>query len=259
MPYLYLILSIVALILLFIIFKTVLKAFFKIFLYAFLILFVATGVFGYLIYRDAMDFKEKFTVSDNLFLLVDNGRIISGFVMHKAGEPGALTTEQLDVIRSEYNGGKFTGNLAQYYKTVVIKTEVFNASGSVDYSGQKIEKRLMLEVLRSDNPVDTYLDARQRELGLIQIDREATKSAIGISDEELKLSFFVLLYADDLGVNPLKIILQYKKGNIAIYPETVMFKTIRYLPLNLVETAGLLNNKIYKQNITGMMAWLGRL
>ncbi len=248
MAYLSLILIFIILIILFIIFKTILKAFFKLFFYTFLILFLASGVFGYLVYRDATDFKDNFTISDNLLLLEDNGKILTGFVLHPGGEPSILTDQQLKDFTTYYNNNQYGNMIGSNYKMFIIKMSAFKNEGTVNYNGQQLDRKRLIDSLRSDNPADTFLqgvpNAAQNDVA---------------DDATLKASFFVILYTNDLGTDPLNIIFRYKEGNIIVYPETMMFKIIKYLPLDMVSSAGLLSDKLYKQNITGMLAWLGRL
>lgn len=248
MAYLSLILILIVVIILFIIFKTVLKAFFKLFFYTFLILFLASGVLGYLIYKDAMDFKDNFTISDNLLLLEDNGKILTGFVLHPGGEPSILTSQQLNDFTNYYNSKQYGNMIGSNYKMFIIKMSAFKPEGTVDYDGQQLDRKRLIDSLRSDNPANTYLQGVSG----------AAQNNIA-DDATLKASFFVILYTDDLGTDPLNIIFKYKEGNIVIYPETIMFKIIKYMPLDIISSAGLLSDKLYKQNITGMIAWLGRL
>ncbi len=248
MAYLSLILIFIVIAILFIVFKTVLKAFFKLFFYTFLILFLVFGVFGFLVYRDATDFKNKFTVSDNLLLLEDNGKILTGFVLHPGGEPSILTDQQLRDFTGYYNNNQYQNMIGSNYKMFIIKMSAFKTEGTVEYDGQQLERKRLIDSLRSDDPVGTFLQ---------DVPGPARNNLA--DSATLKVSFFVILYTNDFGTDPLKIVFSYKEGNIIIYPETMMFKIIKYIPLDMVRSAGLLSDNIYKQNITGMLAWLGKL
>lgn len=248
MAYLTWIFIFIVLIILFIIFKTVLKAFFKLFFFTFLILFLVTAVLGFLVYRDAMSFKDNFTVSDNLLLLEDNGKILTGFVLHPGGEPSILTDQQLRDFTTNYGNGQYQNMLGSNYKMFIIKLSAFKTEGAVEYDGQQLERKRLIDSLRSDNPAATFLQGMP-----------GAPQANAADSATLKVSFFVILYTNDLGTDPLNIIFAYKAGNIIVYPETIMFKIIKYLPLDMISSAGLLSEKLYKQNITGMLAWLGKL
>ncbi len=248
MAYLSLILIFIVIAILFIIFKTVLKAFFKLFFYTFLILFLVSGVFVYLVYRDATDFKDKFTISDNLLLLEDKGKILTGFVLHPGGEPSILTDQQLRDFTTYYNNNQYQNMIESNYKMFIIKMSAFNSEGTLEYDGQQLERKKLIDSLRSDDPAGTFLQ------GVPGPARNNMADAA-----TLKASFFVILYTNDLGTDPLNIIFRYKEGNIIVYPETIIFKIIKYMPLDIISSAGLLSDKLYKQNITGMLAWLGKL
>lgn len=258
MNYLWIILGIIGFIIIFILFKTVLKAFFKLFFFVSLTLLIVGGVFGYLVYRDVNDFKSNFPVSNNIFFLEDNGRLLTGFVMLNGGENTLPLNEQQIAEHSGYYSNKeYEKMLGNNYKMFIVKLGAFSQEGSVDYNGQSIEKRLMINALRSDNPLDTYIDGLPANIGLLNLDREQIRQAVGISDDELKLSFFALLFTDEYANNPLNMIVEYKNGNVIVYPETMMFKVIKRVPGSVIDSAGLLNEKLYKQQTTGMMIWLG--
>lgn len=256
MAYLTLILIALAIIILFIVFKTILKAFFKLFFIVFIIIAIVSSGVVYLVARDVRDFQEKFTISDNLVLLEDNSRIISGFIIKKGGELAVVDDVKLQEYGNYYSSKDYNTMLASNYKLIIIKIAAFDKPGNIDFNGQQHDRKFLLDVVKAEKPVDTFLAGMLDKLGIALVRQEDLESKD--DDARLKAAIFATFYTNDLGTNPVNIALEYKKGNILVYPETIMFKVIKFLPLNILESAGLFNEKIYKQNITGMVAWLRR-
>ncbi len=146
---------------------------------------VVGAVSGYFIYKDALDFKDNFGSAEKLFLLEDDGNILSGAIIKNLSSEDniALTEEQLTFIQTEYKKESLDTIKDEYWRIFIIKSSVFEPENPQDIKGDVL---------------------------ITLIDAHTTSD-----------SLFIFR--------------QYRKDNIVVYPETIIFKTLRVLPISYVE------------------------
>ncbi len=177
--------------------KKVVKIVFTLILLAIIVL----GVFTFLIYKDANEFKDKIVNEDSLYLLKDNNELLTGLIF-KTNEddlPRTISNEEFNNYQSNLN------NLAEinkgYYKVFIFELSAFQDVDEVDFSGLKLTK----------NDIDNILK--------------------GEESLEVKSSMFSLLLAKKFEQNNVLFIINaYKENKLTIYPETILFKFIKKTP-----------------------------
>ena len=186
------------------------KKLFKLLFYAGIIisLILATNLF--FIYQDFKDLRENFGVSEKKVILKDDDKVLTGLIL---GEDTALMSDdQLNDYSSYLKNDNYEKILGDSYKLMVFDVEIIsNLDTEIDIGTQTITQDDAVAILKSKN-----------------------------SGAEEKASLFSILLADEIlsSKNPLFFFSEFKNGNIIIYPETALFKTIKIIPVSFIKDIG---------------------
>jgi hypothetical protein len=204
--------------------KSILKAIFLIFSIAAVVLFL--GLFFF--YSDVNDFQENFPTVPSLFLLQKDNEIIAGFygIFAENAAPSLVEEEQLINYQQNFQEDDLVQIKGDYYKIFIIDSAAFDSVTEVKIE-ETISKQEVFSLLDSTNPINDYLVETGSSLDkndlMYQLDIQ--------NDAEFKSLLFNLLFNRLIEENdPLIIFKEYKKGNIIIYPETMMFKFVQKIP-----------------------------
>lgn len=195
--------------------------------WVFLFFTIFLVITGFFIYRDVMDLKKNFMNSSKLFLLEDEGKFLAGAQMYgfdlENEPPHMLNGNEIEELNSKSGYKEVLGS---HYKIILIRMDVFNAlPDSIQIGNIKtISKDNLFSLLRSDNPINDFLGSNG-------------ELPEGANDDA---AFKTVLFFGAFGVlvkekGPFYILNEYKKGNVLVYPETITFKTIRFLPVSTAE------------------------
>jgi len=184
------------------------KKLFKLMFYAGIIILLLMAGNAYFIYRDFMDLKEKFGSSSKEVLLVDGSEVITGIVL-EGDSFEALSNQQLNEISSELENKDYEGILGGNYKLMILDADI---------------------IKDLDNKVEVLGQAMPQE--------EIKKTFESGSSSE-KATLFAALLSEEIiaNKNPLFFFSQFKDGNIIVYPETALFKTVKLVPIGLFNNA----------------------
>ena len=176
---------------------------FKILFYVGIIIFLLLAANLFFIYQDFKDLKENFSVSEKKVILADDGRILTGLLLGE--ETDFMTNSQLEDYSSYLKNSDYGKILGDSYKLMAFDAGIISDIDDVELGGITITADEALSILRSD--------ANQQE----------------------KASLFSVILADEIlsSKNPLFFFSEFKEGNIVIYPETALFKTIKIMPVDL--------------------------
>lgn len=154
---------------------------------------------------DAIGFKKNFPESDNLLVIMDNSTASSAFVLKgsSSGLSGTangvepLSETQISSLKKNLAAKDYKTALGNNYKLLLMEKEAVEAAAKngIIANGRNYSSPEVMEAL------------------------ETGEGAV--------LKALVTKLTD----NPALFIPQYKKGGIYIYPESNMFKVIRYVPL----------------------------
>ena len=184
------------------------KKLFKLMFYAGIIILLLMAGNAYFIYLDFMDLKEKFGSSSKEVLLVDGSEVITGIVL-EGDSFEALSNQQLNEISSELENKDYEGILGGNYKLMILDADI---------------------IKDLDNKVEVLGQAMPQE--------EIKKTFESGSSSE-KATLFAALLSEEIiaNKNPLFFFSQFKDGNIIVYPETALFKTVKLVPIGLFNNA----------------------
>jgi hypothetical protein len=183
------------------------KKLFKLLFYAGLIISLILAVNLYFIYQDFDDFRENFGVSEKKVILKDGDEILTGLILD---EGTSLTTaKQLNEYDSYLRNEDYESILGDSYKLMVFDVDIISNLDEIEMDNELITQNEAIAILTSN-------------------------------DAEEKAVLFSVILAEEIlsSRNPLFFLSEFKDGNIVIYPETAIFKTIKFLPLNFIEDLG---------------------
>ncbi len=255
------------------IFRTILKVFFIVNI----VLFAATAIYGYLLYKDFIDLKENFPTQEKLFLLKDGEQYTAGFSARElslgndaagsekesgsdgksAGNSPELPTKPISKEKlALYSGKKLSEILDDKYKVIILNADMFRKikriklQPSLEFTGNEL-----VTLIKKDNSFEAFAEVMAKEQlnkqGISsksagsQLDAQKQqfmdmiKKSFNIKDEEsfdsLVLIFMIMGTLQDQG--SIYLVEQLKTGNIVIYPESIIFKSVKLIPQSAFEYA----------------------
>ena len=227
------VLFVIGAILAFKIIKSVLKA---------LSLVVIVGVIliasvSFFVYKDAADFRQNWQDSDKLVLLEYNGDIEAAIQTTFTGdEPLLFDDDGLAEINTAYINGELDKVKGDNYKIIIIKlepmlSEIKSENIVMENSKASISKAEAEDIINADNAQDEInkLSAGYGNMGIKEdLDNSKVKSIVS--------ALLIKQLAEEKGSKfGVYIIESYKSGDITIYPETAMFRLIKFMPNFIIE------------------------
>lgn len=197
------IISIVVFFLVLVLIWGVFKKIFKLMFYAGIIISLLLAANLYFIYQDFKDLRENFSISEKKVILKDGGEILTGLLLNK--ETSLMTTKQLSDYSSYLKDNDYEKILGNSYKLMVFDIGIIsNLDDEIEIENRIFTKDQLIAKLKS-------------------------------GDNNEKASLFSIILADEIlsSKNPLFFFSEFKKGNIIIYPETALFKTVKIIPVEL--------------------------
>lgn len=241
---------IVMIILLFVIWK-VIKSFFiikwllRLVSLIMLIFMFVLIILGFAVYRDANDFKQRFTSSDNLFLLMHNNTIVAGTELvnsSKGLKIELLDSSRLEDMQDSYEKYEFNDVKSRYYKIMVFDTKAISSIKEyhIDELGIIINSKDMTSLMESNNVEDDAATIISEEKRIRK--QEANEILSGLKDKNIKGYLFSVVIAEYF--NPKNInsfLIGVKEKQVSVYAETAMFKALKLIPKFMINN--ILSNK----------------
>lgn len=227
------------------------KGLFKLIFLITLVLSLLIVGFGVLVLKDSIEFKSAMQTEDLLFLGYANDEVITG-VITLNGLSNFTFVDDLKI--AEYNAYFKQEDYASlkngYYKVFLINIDSLGESGNIQYSESSPNKTMdaekIVSALKSETPREDFADglledATEEEKSNPEIFKQQQMDTLG-TDSEFKGRAFMMLFSkamEDQG--QLMIVNKFKSGDMTIYPEGTMFKTLNVIPSGYI-------NDIWKNN-----------
>lgn len=214
--------------------KSVIKSIFL----AFSLLGIILGVIVALIAADAIDFNKNFQTRESLFVLEENGKILTGFsgIMGEGLTPSYLKAEEISSLHQNYDDLDVV--LGDHYKLFIIKRNFFDTLETIESGDVSFGKQEFFDMVSSDNPLDSFIANQYPNLSDASIPK-IKKDLLEQLEIEEESQFSGTLFAVSLGAamkdSPVFLFAQYQKGNVIIYPETMLFKAMKRIPSSLLQ------------------------
>jgi|TARA_Y100000310_G_scaffold292645_1_gene321586 energy-coupling factor transporter transmembrane protein EcfT len=184
------------------------KKVFKLLFYVGIIIFLLIAANTYFIYEDVMDLKENFAILEKKVLLVDDKEVVAGLLLNE--ETNFLTNEQLEDYSSYLRNEDYEKILGDSYKLMIFDLDIILNLDEIEIWDEIVTNDYVISALKSD------------------------------VDSMEKASLFGVVLANNIlsSKNPLFFFSEFKKGNIMVYPETALFKTVKIIPLPFIKDIG---------------------
>jgi len=203
-----------------------------------MIIIVLMLISGFFLYLDANDLREQFPISQKMFLYKTDNTIKTGMQgVFNDSIPIYLDKEKIEEVNNLYKKKDYQKLLESNYKIFIMNRNSFDAvSGQIDFLDKKIQKEFLLNAIDSDDAILAFVKEFDitNDPQTINYTRSRLYEKFG-SDEEFKGAIFSLLIDKALDQNGQSyMILEYKKNNIIIYPDSITLRIIKTLPDNII-------------------------
>jgi len=191
-----------------------------------------------LVYRDVKDLKTGFVDNNNTFFLYENNRLYSAITLKPLKNITLgldsftyFTKDDLDAFEEDLIKKNYDALLASSYRVFIIKPIVLNQPYNISLLIDMNEGDL-LNMLLSDDPFMVLAKKTKENINMSEETLKASFEGIYESEEQIKGYIFAALLANYFqNQKPGDFISNIKKDRIIIYPESISFKVIKYLPL----------------------------
>ncbi|MBW3014851.1 hypothetical protein KY330_00355 [Candidatus Woesearchaeota archaeon] len=169
---------------------------------------------GYQLYTDSMNFKDAVGGSENTFLFVDDV-VVAGFnSKFESGEDiEVISAAQISEFNQYYQDEEYEEMVDDAYKIFFVHKNTFQGLDEVEFGGQMYDRDYLMRVLDSDEPSSFFPGLDVPDANELKAVVFASMLSRMMEDEG---SFFIFS--------------QIKEGNIEVYPETPVFKFVKYVP-----------------------------
>ncbi|MFH1174842.1 MAG: hypothetical protein V1725_06930 [archaeon] len=185
---------------------------------------------GTLVYLDVKDLQEKGAQGSVLLLLADDDQIKTGFITGNPLLP--LSEQQLAQLQQQYALDNYEQMRAANYLLVIIDLQAIKDS--------PVQNVTIFKTTLRKTDLITVMTAQDSILALAQVfeqPRQLMEQFLisqNITAASLRSQAFAIGTAS-LVQNATNVLREYKQGNIRIYPKTLVFSVIKFIPLAWIE------------------------
>lgn len=195
-----------------------------------LVLLAVVVAFGIWVGIDAYDLNRHFYQDDKLFILDIDGKPYGAFVLGSDELPGIIP--DLSGIRQAYPD--LAALQENNYKVIVMKWAV--VENNISIMGYGASANEVRESLLDENPKQKFAYFLLKGKGTAALAAMlASFDTIYPVNDAFSSTVFSLLAIRPLH-DPDLVYRGIKDGNVIVYPETAVFKTMKVLPLSITKT-----------------------
>ena len=212
---------------------TIVKKLFKLLFYGGIAILILILLNTYFIYQDVADLRENFAASTKNVILVDDKQVLTGFLI--TNEINFITNEKLDEFSSNLENEDFEKVLGESYKLLIFDVNIISdLKTNIEIGDNTISNDFAVSVLKSNKPFE-MLKGKNINQNDLEITRNEAENNV-----KVKAALFGIILSENIlsSKNPLFFFSEFKKGSIIIYPETALFKTVKFIPLTFFENTG---------------------
>lgn len=200
------------------VFKIVMKVMSLLTLIMFIVMFFVS--------MDVADMKEKLPTEDKLFLFVNEQGVQSAYAIGTMDRiPDAIS--DVSDYNQYYKNDDFSELKDKYYKILVIKESFFDSVKEINFSDLTITKSEIDSILGASDPNSKMVDLILEKRGVGPEYRSSIED--GVKDAR-GLLYFTMFGTMLQGDSPLLLLDKYKNNQMVVYPETITFKFVKYMP-----------------------------
>jgi hypothetical protein len=233
------ILIILGLIVFIVVFK-IIKSIIKALMIGLLIILFLVGVFSFVLYMDYTSLRDGFGDEKTMFILQNNGVVLSGLTSEKQEDLiyRVFESNELITVNEKYSSKSYKEIKGDSKRLYIVGINFYNALEDevtfVDQYADKMKKETIKKIMVSASPLESYVDLNKINDSLNE-DEKIELSEQFKTDEDFRASLFLLSTNEILEQKGVKYIYkEYKKENVEVYPKTMVFFLINLIPSWLV-------------------------
>src|SRR3989344_3328546 len=208
------------------------------------ILAVLSVIAGIAVIIDAKQFAQRFTTEQSLYLLQEEGGLLTGF--YALQDDGAasedksidelfktLSEEKIAALQESYSSGSLDEMRDSNYKVMIFDIRTFESIPDNEFTKAfsimtlSLDKEDVFSILRAESLPKRYSSLLER-YGL------ASTGAAVLADA--KTAMFAQLIGMSFSDDQLFLITSFRKGDVEIYTKTAFFYFLQYIPDSILET-----------------------
>ncbi|MBU0979612.1 MAG: hypothetical protein KJ709_02305 [Nanoarchaeota archaeon] len=216
------------------------KRFVKLLFMINIILMVIIGITGIFVYMDAVNLKNRFPSDPKLMILEEAGIVLSAVRLKSMAEaPDYIKEAELLRYQQLINKDDYGSLLENNYKIFVISIESLLPIDGIDIGEDVLDQKNTLKLLHSENALrDLAKHLFREQTGVTEQILDFAEADLADqfgSSAELKSRLFGIMLSQDLQEDGLFIIHEYKEDRIIIYPDTIVFRFMKFIPKKIVD------------------------
>lgn len=210
---------------------------FKIITKVMLILIIILVVLTLLVYKDMNELKQGFVNKNNTFFLYEDNKLYSAVTLKPMTSTNLsidsfnyFTLEELEQAEDYLNKKNYQALLNNNYRIFLLSTSILKKPYALELGGT-LNQDDLLDVIISEDPFVCLAEKTQAAYNAdIETLRQGFKDMYG-NQEKLKGYLFAALLTNYFQKQEAgELVSNIKNKKIRIYPETISFKIIKYLP-----------------------------
>ncbi|KYK24440.1 hypothetical protein AYK26_06745 [Euryarchaeota archaeon SM23-78] len=210
---------------------------FKIVTRIMLLIIVLLVILTLLVYKDMNDLRKGFEKNNNTFYLYENNQLYTAVTLKPITNTNLTVDsfnyfekEELDRVEQELNNKNYKELLKNNYKLIIISPSIINKPYSLNL-GVELNQYDLLSIIKSKDPFQVLAEKTQAAHGMSVEDLKRGLGYIYGSEESLKGYLFAGLLANYFQLQkPGELVSNVKEKKLMIYPESISFKVIKYMP-----------------------------
>lgn len=202
-----------------------------------LLLIVLIAFLAIMVYKDTNDLKTGFLEYNNAFLLYENNNLYAAIILKPLKNATLsidsfdyFTKEELDQGEEDLNNKNYSALIGDNYRLFMLKPVVLNKNYTIDLK-VKLDQGDLINILMSPDPYKVLAGKMESSL---RMDSALIKKGLMEfygEEEKIKGYLFAALLANYFQQQkPGELVTNIKEGRIMVYPESISFKVMKYLP-----------------------------
>jgi hypothetical protein len=201
-----------------------------------LIILVLT-ILTIIVYKDMDSLRKGFAEENNTFFLYENNKLYTAVTLRPMTNINLsidsfkyFTKEEISQSEGELNNKNYAALLSNNYRVFLFKPIVINKPYKLDLLVEMNEGDL-LNLIMSDDPFMVLAEKTQEKYNLTTEDLKAGFKDFYETDEKFKGYLFAALLSNYFQKqSPGELTANIKDKEIQVYPESISFRIIKYLP-----------------------------
>jgi energy-coupling factor transporter transmembrane protein EcfT len=201
------------------------------------LIILVLAILTVIVYKDMDSLRKGFAEENNTFFLYENNKLYTAVTLRPLTNLNLsidsfkyFTKEEISQSEGELNNKNYAALLSNNYRIFLFKPVVINKPYNLDLLIAMNEGDL-LNIIMSDDPFLVFAEKTQEKYNLTAEDLKAGFKDIYGSEEKFKGYLFAALLANYFQKQePGELVRNLKEKTIQVYPESISFKIIKYLP-----------------------------